>query len=222
MELMDVSACSKTTEGERAPLTAELAWMERVLPRIMRRLMDSENLDMPLFQLPLAQMRLAYALYPESDSPDAAGPGETMGRLSEQLGVRQNALTQAADRLVRHGLAERLSDPHDRRVVRLRLTKTGADWVRQRRERRHEHLGALWAELNEGERQEFLHAVNVLEAVAQRLDTHPEQDLEGNSLPAAVSHVREPRRQLPTVEETLARFTVGAANGAAARIGGPN
>src|SRR5258708_4685870 len=145
------------------PTEAALAWLETVLPRIMRRLMDAENLDMPLFQLPLAQMRLAYALFAEQGSPELAVTGETMGRLSDRLGVRQNALTQAADRLVKHGLAERLSDPSDRRIVRLRLTKTGCDWVKQRRERRHEHLGALWSELNEAERQEFLHAVNVLE-----------------------------------------------------------
>lgn len=191
------------------PTEAALAWLETVLPRIMRRLMDAENLDMPLFQLPLAQMRLAYALFAEPDSPELAVTGETMGRLSERLGVRQNALTQAADRLVKHGLAERLSDPHDRRIVRLRLTQTGCDWVKERRERRHEHLGALWSELDEAERQEFLHAVNVLEAVAQRLNARSKRDLEGNSLASESSHLEGPaRRELPTVEETLARFTV--------------
>ena len=202
------------------PTESALAWLESVLPRIMRRLMDSENLDMPLLQLPLAQMRLAYALYPERDTPELAVSGETMGRLSERLGVRQNALTQAADRLVKRGLAERLSDPTDRRIVRLRLTETGAAWVRERRVRRHEHLGALWAELDESERQEFLHAVNVLQAVAQRLNLRAQRDLDGNSLTDAPSdHSGDVRRDLPTVEETLARFTVGAANGAAARFG---
>jgi len=215
---------AQTVEGngvDTIPTEAELAWLETVLPRIMRRLMDAENLDMPLFQLPLAQMRLAYALYAERETPELAIYGETMGKLSDRLGVRQNALTQAADRLVKHGLAERLSDPTDRRVVRLRLTQTGNDWVRQRRERRHEHLGALWAELNESERQEFLHAVNVLEAVAQRLNIRTQRDLEGNSFaPESSQSEGQRRRELPTVEETLARFTVGAANGAAARLPG--
>ena len=132
-----------------------------------------------------------------------------MGRLSERLGVRQNALTQAADRLVKHGLAERLSDPCDRRIVRLRLTETGAAWVRERRARRHEHLGALWAELTDAERREFLHAVNVLQAVARRLNARSQRDLEGNSLASESSSLEGPtRRELPTVEETLARFTV--------------
>jgi DNA-binding MarR family transcriptional regulator len=181
--------------------------------------MDADNLDMPLLQLPLAQMRLAYALYAEPVENETGNCGETMGKLSERLGVRQNALTQAADRLVKHGLAERLSDRSDRRIVRLRLTETGSAWVRDRRERRHEHLGALWAELNDSERQEFLHAVHVLQAVAERLNSRSQRDLEGNSLADLPSDHKEAlRRDLPTVEETLARFTVGAANGAAARL----
>jgi hypothetical protein len=103
--------------------------------------------------------------------------------------------------------------------VRLRLTETGAASVRQRRERRHEHLAALWAELDETERQEFLHAVNVLEAVAQRLNARSCKDLDGNSFSHESSQDEvQMQRQLPTVEETLARFTAGAANGAAARL----
>jgi len=224
-----VSAMDKllTSTGEsntsEMPTAEALTWLETVLPRIMRRLMDADNLDMPLLQLPLAQMRLAYALYVDAADSDTAVGGETMGKLSERLGVRQNALTQAADRLVKHGLAERLSDPSDRRIVRLRLTETGSAWVRDRRERRHEHLGALWAELNEPERQEFLHAVHVLQAVAERLNSRSQRDLEGNSLADSPSHHKEAsRRDLPTIEETLARFTVGAANGAAAALRSAN
>jgi hypothetical protein len=117
---------------------------------------------------------------------------------------------------VKHGLAERLSDPSDRRIVRLRLTETGSAWVRERRTRRHEHLGALWAELNETERQEFLHAVNVLQAVAERLNSRSLRDLEGNSLVDLPSHhTGRLRKDLPTVEETLARFTAGSVTGPA-------
>src|SRR5258708_5001379 len=123
--------------GEEAiPSDAEaFVWLERVLVSTFRRLMDTENLDMPLLQLPLAQLRLAQALYDEN--PEYVQAGETMGKLSERLGVKQNALTQAAARLVNHDLAERLSDRNDRRIVRLRLTQKGQEWVRERRARRH-------------------------------------------------------------------------------------
>ena len=113
------------------PETAALDWLEHTLPHAMRRLMDSEDLEQPLLQLPLAQMRLAQALYNETDFPEIRTQGETMGRLSERLGTRQNALTQAADRLINHDLAERLSDANDRRIVRLRLSeRAGNGWRR--------------------------------------------------------------------------------------------
>ncbi len=181
---------------------ADLAWMERTLTATMRRLMDTENLDMPLLQLPLAQMRLAQALYGDGETALSSGPGETMGRLSERLHVRQNALTQAADRLVNHGLAERLSDPADRRIVRLRLTMTGEAWVRERRGRRRARYEHLWNLLDAQERSEFLHAVRVLEAAGNRLpSSHPPQSHSIDDIPS----------ELPTVEETLSRFTEGEA-----------
>ena len=181
---------------------ADLIWMERTLTAIMRRLMDTENLDMPLLQLPLAQMRLAQALYNDRENADTPDSGETMGRLSERLRVRQNALTQAADRLVNHGLAERLSDPTDRRIVRLRLTATGEAWVRERGSRRRARYEYLWNLLDPQERAEFLQAVRVLEAAGNRLPS--------GHLPPTNS-VLNMHSEPPAVEETLRRFTADEA-----------
>jgi DNA-binding MarR family transcriptional regulator len=188
--------------ADRSDNAGEIAWLERTLTTIMRRLMDTENLDMPLLQLPLAQMRLAQALYADRENSTLSGLGETMGRLSERLHVRQNALTQAADRLVNHGLAERLSDPADRRIVRLRLTPTGEAWVRERGSRRRARYEHLWTLLDPTERAEFLQAVRILEAAGNRLPS-------GHS-PKLISS-QDIHSELPTVEETLSRFTEGEA-----------
>ncbi|HLV79142.1 MAG TPA: MarR family transcriptional regulator [Chthonomonadaceae bacterium] len=193
-------------EAERIESDQEaFAWLEATLPRIMRRLMDSENLDMPLLQLPLAQLRLAHALYGLEGEPEILTAGETMGRLSERLGVRQNALTQAADRLINHGLAERLSDPRDRRVVRLRLTQKGREWVEARRARRRARLSQLWSLLDPRERLAVVQAIRTLEAAADRLE---EADASGD---AGGTPARKP---LPSIEETLRRFTLGEATAA--------
>jgi DNA-binding MarR family transcriptional regulator len=141
-------------------------WLEQIVPRIMRRLMDSDNLDSPLLQLPLAQIRLAQALH--ADTGDA-GDGETMGGLSQRLGVRHSALTQAADRLIHNGLAERVNDARDRRIVRLRLTQKGREWVGERRDRRRARLAQLWSVLALDERSAFLRAVVTLDAATSRL-----------------------------------------------------
>jgi DNA-binding MarR family transcriptional regulator len=202
------AAVEATADQEEA-----LSWLERTLPRIMRRLMDAENLDMPLLQLPLAQMRLAQGLYRDSEGREVGEAGETMGKLSDRLGVRQNALTQAADRLVNHGLAERLSDPTDRRIVRLRLTEKGREWVRARRARRRARFEELWTLLSPEERDTFLQAVRTLETAGDRLAAL------NNSAP--ITTQKDADQAAPLPEETLSRFTVGAANGAAAKIDNP-
>lgn len=48
---------------------------------------------------------------------------QTMSELAEALCVSKSAATQLLDTMVESGLVERYNDPHDRRVVRLRLTK---------------------------------------------------------------------------------------------------
>ncbi|MDE2125631.1 MAG: MarR family transcriptional regulator [Armatimonadetes bacterium] len=148
-------------------------WLVHALPAVLRRLTEAGDTDSTLLQLPLAQLRLCWAL--NNCSSEAPTVGETMGRLSERMGVRQSALTQAADRLIAHGLAERLGDPRDRRVVRLRLTRAGQQWVAERQEMRREAVRRLWLALETGERAALLTAVQMLTAAAMRIEAgaHP-------------------------------------------------
>jgi DNA-binding MarR family transcriptional regulator len=61
------------------------------------------------------------------------GEGEipmTMGELASAAEVPLSTATRLVDTLVDNGYAERLSDPDDRRVVRVQFTPTGADLYR--------------------------------------------------------------------------------------------
>ena len=49
----------------------------------------------------------------------------TMGELSSELGVPLSTATRIVDWLVRANFAERMSDAHDRPVVRVRMTGSG-------------------------------------------------------------------------------------------------
>lgn len=51
----------------------------------------------------------------------------TMGELSRTLGVPLSTATRIMDWLVKHDYAQRLSDPEDRRVVRVMLTDAGRE-----------------------------------------------------------------------------------------------
>jgi DNA-binding MarR family transcriptional regulator len=48
-----------------------------------------------------------------------------MGELASRLGIGQSAATGLVDRLVEQGALERLPDPTDRRVVRVRVSPAG-------------------------------------------------------------------------------------------------
>lgn len=57
---------------------------------------------------------------------DRAGPeGLTMGALGEKLMVTGGNITGLTDRLAAEGLVERMPDPNDRRIQRIKLTDAG-------------------------------------------------------------------------------------------------
>lgn len=67
--------------------------------------------------LTMAQLRLMFHLLDHDSRP--------VGELADEMNVRPATMTGLTDRLVRHGLIERLADDEDRRVVRVALTDEG-------------------------------------------------------------------------------------------------
>jgi DNA-binding MarR family transcriptional regulator len=115
---------------DRAKAVAEIL---DAFPDIMRRLIESQPVTGHELVLTLAQVR-ALGVLEERD-------GCTMGQLARRLGVSLSAATGLADRLVQHGRIERVADPDDRRVVRLRLSRDGRrarDAFRREKRRRTE------------------------------------------------------------------------------------
>lgn len=65
-------------------------------------------------------------------------PGTTMGDLARDLQTGPTAITGLVDRLEERGLVERVADPRDRRVIRVRLTPKGKETMEEfRRVRVH-------------------------------------------------------------------------------------
>lgn len=77
---------------------------------IRLRFWDSRGLTM-------AQLRLMYTLITDGE--------QAIGELAEKLSVRSPTVTGLTNRLIKQKLIERLSDPNDRRIVRIGLTKDG-------------------------------------------------------------------------------------------------
>jgi len=79
----------------------------------------------------------------------------TMGQLKEYLDVSLSTLTGIIDRMVRDGYVERERGVDDRRVVRVRMTKKGAEVAKELSKKRHERIVSV-LELLKAEDQELL------------------------------------------------------------------
>jgi DNA-binding MarR family transcriptional regulator len=97
-----------------------------------------------------AQHQLLLAIRGHSGSNDP-----TIGEVAESLLLRHHSAVGLVDRAEAAGLVARFADPHDQRVVRLRLTTVGARRLRQLSARHLEELGrlaprlrALWSGLD--------------------------------------------------------------------------
>ncbi len=86
----------------------------------------------------------------------------TMGELSGELGIPLSSATRVADILVRAKLVERCDDPHDRRVVRLCMTRNGQQFIRTAVEYMHERVQQLLSHFSPQEQAELLRLMNKL------------------------------------------------------------
>ncbi len=120
-----------------APSRAEL--IDQFLdlqPRMRRRLTRGipPDLHAEMGAVTFQQMQALHAI--------ARRSGVTMGELAGCLEAASlSSATQMADRLVKLGLVERMSDPGDRRLVRVALSPRGRDLLRRREAAWREGMG---------------------------------------------------------------------------------
>lgn len=99
-------------------------------------------------------------------SLDRAGPAR-LTELATQQGVSQPAMTQLVTRLQDAGLADRVPDPDDGRVVRVHITEAGRAELARRRIVRTERLTTLFDRLSADERTALFAAVPAIGTLTQ-------------------------------------------------------
>jgi DNA-binding MarR family transcriptional regulator len=93
-------------------------------------------------ELPLRQLKMCLALY---DQP------LSMSEISRKMGVSLSAMTQAADRLERAALVERLPMAPDRRIRLLTLTERGQQLMRSHERAHLERMATVLEQLSAAE-----------------------------------------------------------------------
>jgi DNA-binding MarR family transcriptional regulator len=83
-----------------------------------------------------------------------------IGELGRNARVKRSTITDMVDRLERDGVAERIRDDGDRRVVKVRLTEKGKKIRREFYQRRRKETEAVFSKLKENEKRLLLHHLN--------------------------------------------------------------
>ena len=90
----------------------------------------------------------------------------TLGELAAAERVQPPTMTRVAAALEAEGLVERVSDPNDRRIIRLRPTEAGIATLQESRSRRTAYLSARLHELRPDERDALRRSLPILELLA--------------------------------------------------------
>jgi DNA-binding MarR family transcriptional regulator len=106
-------------------------------------------------------------------SLDRDGPARVT-ELAAQQGVTQPAMTQLVTRLQETGLAARVPDPGDGRVVRVHITENGRAALARRRAARIDRLGVLADRLSTEERAALFAALPAIRTLS-RLAAEPHE-----------------------------------------------
>ncbi len=132
---------------------------------VMRNVIFEEVPNPELDCLPLAQLRMLWTVYHNGAAP--------MKDFSEKLGVSQSTATQLADRLVRRGMVERLSDENDRRMVKLRTTEAAQRLLKETSNCKQRLLASIWSHLTIIEQEEVVKGLQILGRTAAQLNPNP-------------------------------------------------
>ncbi len=96
------------------------------------------------------------------------GRTPTMSQLSSELMIPHATATRLAERLVRQGLAERLADPDDRRIVRVALTDRGREFHEVMKRFAVRRVKKVLGSLSREEQEKFVELLDMLAANAGR------------------------------------------------------
>jgi DNA-binding MarR family transcriptional regulator len=95
-------------------------------------------------------------------------------------GVSQPSMTQLIQRMERHGLVTRLTDPEDGRVALVAVTEAGTSILNDRRNGRRERLAELLTTLTAEEARALALAAEVALPILRRLTWNADLDLQVN------------------------------------------
>lgn len=132
--------------------------LSEMMPVISREFLRHQTAEFYKMKITPPQMIILELLHKLDESK--------MTDLAHVLNVTTAAMTGIISRLVRDGYAVRVSEPDDRRIIKIRLTAKGANTVKSMTEHRKKMMIKIFGMISQEEREEYL---NILSHVYEHL-----------------------------------------------------
>jgi DNA-binding MarR family transcriptional regulator len=114
-------------------------------------------------ELPPSSIKFLFAFTEES----TAYP---IGTLGENSRVKKSTMTDMVDRMERDGMAERIRDIQDRRVVKVRLTQKGKKVRREFLRKRRAEFQSIFSQLKSSEIKQFVSYLEKASKMLKKID----------------------------------------------------
>lgn len=98
------------------------------------------------------------------------GKAYPIGELGNNARVKSSTMTDMVDRMERDGIAERVRDNGDRRVVKVRLTEKGKGIRKEFHQKRRAEFQNLFVQLEKNETQQFIFHLNEAYKILKKID----------------------------------------------------
>lgn len=123
--------------------------MNEVMPAIIKEFAKRQANELYKGKVTLPQFLIL-------DFLNIQGGESKMTDLAHFLGVTTAATTGIVDRLVKYGYCFRVSEPKDRRIIKIKPTPKGSRLVRKINQQRRQMIIKIFGKISQKEREDYL------------------------------------------------------------------
>lgn len=131
--------------------------MNEVMPSLIREFARRQANELYKGKITLPQFLVMDFLNEKGESK--------MTGLADFMHVSTAAMTGTVERIIKYDYAQRVYDPGDRRIIRIKLTGKGAALVRKVNRQRHKMIVDIFGRISAHEREEYLNILKRIRSV---------------------------------------------------------
>ena len=94
----------------------------------------------------------------------------SVSEIAKNLSISKSNMTPIIDKLIQENLVERFTDPNDRRIIRVRVTKKGHEFCLKQREKTKKHLEEKISSLSSEELEKIKDLAKELNSIFSKIE----------------------------------------------------